>query len=240
MSVHGIPQLADAARRLRPGAMCVVCSAWSATTLCGDCRERFADTAARCERCAMPLAASAPLCGACLRDAPPFTRCHCAFGYVFPWDRLIARFKFRGQVELAATLAQRLALALRTQDAALADAIVAVPLSRRRLVERGYNQAWEIARRLGRHMGIVAAPTLLRRTRDGAHQVDLPLPLRRANLRGAFAVDPAQVAWLRDRHVAVVDDVMTSGATLREAAATLLDAGAARVDAWVLARTPPP
>lgn len=220
--------------------MCVVCGTWSATALCFDCERRFADTVARCERCASPMPASAPLCGECLRDAPPFLRCHCAFGYVFPWDRLITRFKFSGQVELGAVLASRLAVALLAQSAALPDAVVAVPLSRRRLAERGYNQSWEIARVLGRQLGVATWPTLLRRTRDGAHQVDLPLPLRRRNMRGAFAVDAARVPALCGRHVAVVDDVMTSGATLREAATALLNAGAARVDAWVLARTPPP
>lgn len=188
----------------------------------------------------MPLAAAAPLCGECLRDPPPFERCHCAFGYAFPWDRLIVRFKFGGEVELAAVLSTLLRQALDDQAAARPEAIVPVPLSRQRLAERGYNQAWEIARGLRRQIGIVALPTLLLRPRDGVHQVDLPLARRRANLRRAFAVDAGAAHWLRGRHVALVDDVMTSGATLREAATTLLEAGAARVDAWVLARTPPP
>jgi len=191
-------------------------------------------------RCALPLAAAAPLCGECLRDPPPFQRCHCVFDYAFPWDRLISRFKFGNEAELATLLSTLLQQALRDQAAQRPDLIVCVPLSRQRLAERGYNQAWEIARLLGREMGIDARPTLLRRTRDGAHQVDLPLARRRTNLRQAFAVDAARAASLGDRHVALVDDVMTSGATLREAASALLDAGAARVDAWILARTPAP
>lgn len=163
--------------------------------------------------------------------------CHCAFDYAIPWQQLIGQFKFHGSVELATPLARQLHQALLDQHAALPDLIVPIPLSAQRLAQRGYNQAWEIARRLGAQMRLATPANWLQRRIDGAHQADLPLARRKTNLRGAFAVNPAHAAALRHRHVALVDDVMTSGATVREAASTLLRAGAGRVDAWVLART---
>jgi ComF family protein len=122
----------------------------------------------------------------------------------------------------------------------LPDLVLAVPLAPRRLAERGYNQAWELARRVARGVGCAAQARLLERPVDGAHQAQLSRAARLTNLRGAFFVAPQRRAALQGRHVAVVDDVMTSGATLSEAATTLRRAGAARVDAWALTRTPAP
>jgi ComF family protein len=184
------------------------------------------------------MAVALERCGACLRDPPPFERCVCACDCAFPWDQLITAFKFQGHVELAAPLAQCMLQALHDAHADMPDLLIPVPLAPGRLAERGYNQSWELAHRLGRAVHRPAASTLLERPGDGAHQADLPLAQRLTNLRGAFVMLPAQRARLRQRHVALVDDVMSSGATLREAASTLLRAGAARVDAWVLARTP--
>jgi ComF family protein len=229
-------------RALRPAGECAVCRAWAAQPLCTACVERFAMPAARCEGCGLRLAAVEIRCGACLRDPPPFARCVCAFDYAFPWDRLIADFKFNQQVELARPLADRLLHALKAADdvALRPTLLVAVPLAPKRLAERGYNQAWEIARRMGRALHVSDSADLLTRPIDGAHQADLPLAARQRNVRGAFVVNPARRTLLRDRHVALVDDVMTSGTTLREATAALHRAGAARVDVWVLARTPAP
>jgi len=119
--------------------------------------------------------------------------------------------------------------------AALPNAIVPVPLHPTRLRERGYNQALELAKPLAREFGLVLAPGLLRRTRATAAQSDLDAVARRNNLRGAFEVDTNHAA---PAHVALLDDVMTTGTTLREAARTLKRAGVARVDVWVLARAP--
>jgi ComF family protein len=176
----------------------------------------------------------------CLRDPPAFERCHGAVDYGFPWDRLVARFKFAGDVALAAPLAHQLCLALEAEAGERPALLVPVPLGPRRLRERGYNQAWELARQLSRRLRVPASPTVLQRFADGEQQAALSLPRRRDNLRGAFIVSATERGAVRHGHVALVDDVMTSGATLREAAATLLHAGARRVDAWVFARTPPP
>ena len=115
-----------------------------------------------------------------------------------------------------------------------------VPLAPQRLAERGYNQAWELARRVAHSLGCRSDARLLERPLAAAPQAELRLAQRLTNLRGAFVPNPARRVSLHGQHVAVVDDVMTSGATLREAAAALRRAGAARVDAWVLARTPAP
>ncbi|HZF79333.1 MAG TPA: ComF family protein [Rubrivivax sp.] len=149
-------------------------------------------------------------------------------------------FKFRGHVELASTLAVRVADAVSSAGSPLPDLVVPVPLSATRLAERGYNQAWELARRLAQRLRLPADATLLQRPIDTAHQAALGRRERRDNLRTAFMADPLRRGALLGRRVALVDDVMTTGATAREAAAVLLRAGAATVDVWVLARTPAP
>lgn len=178
-------------------------------------------------------------CGDCLRDPPPFARCLCSVDYAFPWDRLIADFKFHGHPELAGPLSRMM---LETWAAATpapaADAIVLpVPLSPARLAERGYNQAWELARRLAAATGLRALPQGLERVVDTRHQADLGRSQRLLNLRAAFVVPPVARSTLAGRQVLLVDDVVTTGATAREVAATLLQAGVSQVDLWVLART---
>jgi ComF family protein len=184
------------------------------------------------------MGVAAPACGACLRDPPPFSGTVCAFDYDFPWDRLIGDFKFNARPELAGPLAARLLQALRAAGTERPDLLLPVPLAPGRLAERGYNQAWELARQLARGLRLRADATLLQRPADGAHQAQLTRDDRRRNLRGAFMVDPLRRGELAGLRVALVDDVMTTGATLREAAQELQRAGAATVSAWVLARTP--
>ena len=229
-----------AALRLRPPGQCAVCRSWHMQPVCADCVARFAPAVPRCRRCGLRTAVALPACGACLADPPPFDACIVGCDYAFPWDRLIADFKFNARVELAAPLAQRLLAAIERDAAALPQWVLPVPLAPQRLVERGYNQAWELARRLARSLGCRADAELLARPLAGAHQAELGLSQRRQNLKGAFVPNPRRRVSLQGQHVAVVDDVMTSGATLREAAAALRRGGAARVDAWVLARTPAP
>jgi ComF family protein len=163
--------------------------------------------------------------------------------YVAPWDRLITAFKFHQQVELAGALSlaiERAVLASPsyTESAGRPALLLPVPLSRERLRERGYNQAWELARRLGRRLSIRATPRLLQRSRDTAHQIGMTRQQREHNLRDAFWVERAGRAMLQGHHVALVDDVLTTGATAHAAALSLMRAGAASVDVWVIARTP--
>ena len=177
-------------------------------------------------------------CADCVRESPPYRQACAAVDYAFPWARLIGAFKFRGALDLASPLAALLGEAVRRQGALSADLVVPIPLSPERLRERGMNQAWELARRVGATLGVEARSQALLRLVDTAHLAALPRAERGAHIRGAFAQAPG--AALRGRHVALVDDVMTSGATVAEASRTLLAAGAATVQVWVVARTPAP
>lgn len=228
----------SAAPRWRLPSQCEVCRGWSGGPLCADCTRRFSPPAPRCRHCALRVGTGAAVCGGCLRDPPPFEHTFCVADYAFPWDRLIAACKFNGRAELAALLAERLDVALRDAGAPQPDLIVPVPLAPARLAERGYNQAWEIARRLARHIKVPAGADVLQRALDTPHQADLTRAQRLVNQRGAFTVPPSRRARLAGRRIALVDDVLTTGATAREAAGALLRAGAAAVDVWVVARTP--
>lgn len=240
ISFRGAGHHAGTAPRWRLPSLCAVCRQWGAQRVCGECIERFAPHIARCARCAIELPGGAARCGACVAAPPPFERTLAAVSYAFPWDGLIARFKFHAALELADTFAQRIVAAHAADAGAPPDLLLPVPLSAQRQRERGYNQAWELARRIGRRTGIAADAHTLARVFDTAHQLALPPERRAANVRDAFIVEPARRTALPGRTVALVDDVMTTGATAAELARVLLRAGAARVEVWVFARTPQP
>jgi len=174
-------------------------------------------------------------CGACLTHPPPLDACLAAVDYGYPWDRSIAALKFRGQAGLAQALGLLLRSAPWVEPAVdAADLVLPLPLSLRRLRERGFNQAALLARQVA--PGRVDTATLLR-IRHTEALSGLDRQARAAQVRGAFAVEPARAARLRGRRVLLVDDVMTSGATLHEAARVLRAGGAASVAALVVART---
>lgn len=165
-------------------------------------------------------------------------RCIAAVGYAYPWSDLIAQFKFGGQPGWAGPLVQLLRSTPWVEPALEAcDLLVPLPLSERRLRERGYNQAHELARRLA---PAKADATLLLRTRDTQPQPSLGRGERQRNVQGAFQIDPLRRAEVQGRHVVLVDDVMTSGASLYSAAAVLREAGARHIAALVVARTDAP
>ena len=183
--------------------------------------------------------ATSPVCLSCLREPPTWRSAACAEDYAFPWNDLIGDFKFRCDVGLATLLADRLAAALRqTPRGTEVDLLLPVPLSTPRLQHRGFNQAWELARRLGDLLRIPAEPHVLQRPVDTHHQAELSLQERSLNLKGAFMVNPQARPAVAGRRVALVDDVMTTGSTFREATRALLLAGAGSVDVWAVARTP--
>ncbi|MBL8324896.1 MAG: ComF family protein [Rubrivivax sp.] len=222
-----------------PG-QCELCRAWSAGLVCQACVDAHARPRPRCLRCGLGTGQALAQCGQCLQDPPPCWRTVCALDYTFPWDRLIGHFKFQRRTELATPLAALLAAALPADLAPAGSAgppvVVPVPLSESRLAARGFNQAWELARRVARLRGLPAAPRALVRVLDTEAQAGLARAQRQRNLRNAFA--PARGAALAGRDVALVDDVMTTGSTAREATAALLRGGARSVQLWVLARTP--
>lgn len=187
---------------------------------------------ARCPQCALPSPDGA-LCGHCLRRPPAFTRAVAVYGYAFPLDALVKHCKYGGALEVTDWFADRLAAEL--AGVPPPDLILPMPLHPARLAERGFNQAAEIARRLARSLEIPWSPEGCRRVRDTPPQAGLELKARRRNLRGAFACDLD--LDLTGRRVALVDDVMTSGASLDELAKVVRKAGAAEVHAWVVART---
>jgi len=176
-------------------------------------------------------------CGACLRRDGALDLSVAGVDYGFPWDGLLQQFKFGGRPELASLLLDRLDAALDVILPPAPDWLLPVPLARQRLRERGYNQSWELARQLARRRGLHCDARLLLRTRDTPHQIALPAEQRASNMRGAFAIEPLRLAELRGRSVALVDDVMTTGATLRELARVLKAAGVVHVQAWIIART---
>jgi ComF family protein len=209
--------------------------------VCEDCIAHFAQPCSRCITCALPLPFETTVrqtrCGACLQNPPPLDLCLTATAYAWPWVDLIAQLKFHGQPGWAAPMASLMLNAPWVEDTlAAADCVLPIPLSTQRLAERGYNQSLLLARQLspGKTKG-----ELLLRTRDTPAQRTLPRAERLANLTGAFAVDPLCVAQVRGKRLVLIDDVMTSGASLHTAAQVLRDAGAGHISAVVLARTEP-
>jgi ComF family protein len=216
---------------------CLLCANAGANEvdLCADCAAELPRNTHCCQRCALPLPNSTPLCGQCQRKAPPWDSAWAPFRYAWPLDRLETRFKFSGNLaagRVLATMWQR-----EPHPPELPQLIIPVPLHRRRLRERGYNQAWELAKPIARALDIPCRHDVLRRVRHTDAQTGLDAAERRRNLRKAFALHKA--AKLPD-HVAVLDDVFTTGATLAECTRILKGAGVARVDAWALARAPAP
>ena len=248
-------------RRLLPST-CALCGDGCYGVVCPPCCAQFAPPrGACCARCANPLPvsppprrresvasvqgqdvehslATEPVCGSCLADPSAFDATVAAVDYATPLDQLVLQLKFGARLPLAPWFAERLRDAVLARPAmALPDVLCPVPLGRRRLVERGFNQALEIARPLAASLGVALHPKLAERTTETTAQSGVTPAERAGNVRGAFAVaDPDRVAG---RHVGLIDDVMTSGHTLAELAATFKRFGAARVTNFVFARTPP-
>jgi ComF family protein len=202
------------------------------------CRECAADLPANepaCISCAEPLpaASGAPnVCGACLRDPPPFCSSFVPFRYAYPLDHLVRGLKFRNELACGRVLGQLLANRVLARAEPLPEAIVPVPLARRRYRQRGYNQATELALAIRRTTQVAVKTDVAIRQRETAEQVGLDRKARQRNVTGAFAA----VAPLRARHVAILDDVVTTGSTVRELAAVLRQAGAERIEVWAIAR----
>lgn len=223
-------------------ATCVLCGAPGddRLDLCRGCLADLPGIEPCCTRCALPLPGASAglgrpvLCGTCQRRAPPFTVCRASFRYQDPLPALIAGIKFRGRLNLLRLLGLLLARRLRETSADLPTMIVPVPLHPVRLRQRGYNQAHELARVVGRALAVPVDDRCCARVLATAPQSELDQKARMKNMRGAFSA----MKRLDGLHLAVLDDVVTTGSTVGELARTLSGAGAARVDVWTIARTP--
>jgi ComF family protein len=238
--VSALRRLADAAL----AGQCALCGNLSQDLLCGGCDAQYwNEPRLRCATCALPLAASdrrrerediRAHCGACLESPPAFNDTLALADYRAPLDTLAVELKFRARLGAGAAFARRLHALFQDSGLPVPDVIVPVPLSRERLAARGYNQAWAIARPLARSMRVRCDASVAARVRHTSAQSRLDQDARRRNVARAFTIS----GDVRGKHVGVVDDVMTSGATLDALARTLKLAGARRVTNFVALRTP--
>ena len=218
--------------RLAPAQPCLLCGAFSHDGIwCKACDTDLPRLSpAHCPVCARPSPLAAT-CGRCLQRAPGFDHTVAAFAYAFPVDKLIQAVKFSEQLALVNQLAEALAQRITTRP----DGIVAMPLHPLRLRERGFNQSLLLAQQLAKQLGIPLLRDACERTRNTTPQSTLPWQQRGKNMRKAFACS----ADLSGQHIAIVDDVMTTGASIEALAQTLRRAGASQISAWVIARTLP-
>ena len=221
-------------------SQCAVCHRWPGPRICKDCSLRWAAITHRCQTCAMPLAATASVCGACLRHPPPLQQCIAVLDYAYPWQEVIGRYKFQSDLGLVRSLSRLLAENAEVQHLLHnCDALLPVPASDTRLRERGFDHTRLLAASLLAQSDS-ALPLLthaVQRQHIAQSQHASTRAQRLRQLRGAFSLLPGQQAVIEGRHLMLLDDVMTTGATLNALADCLLRAGAASVSAVVLART---
>lgn len=204
--------------------------------LCAACQADLRWNRACCRRCGLPLPQASDRCGRCLRVEPPYQHAEAPLIYGFPVDRLLPRFKFHGDLAAGRLLADLFVASLPPRPAgAWPQALLPVPLHTARLRQRGYDQALELAKPIAATLGIPLRADGLQRQRHTGAQSELGAGARRRNVRGAFRCG----LRVLPSHVAVIDDVMTTGATLGECARVLRAAGVATVELWVVARAPP-
>ena len=209
--------------------------------ICTNCEAELPWLGGHCQVCALPLPSQGLTCGACLKKPPSFTKVEIPWRYAFPIDSVINRFKHQARWPLGRLLGELLSQhLLHAFDEGLArpDLLLPVPLADKRQRQRGFNQAAMLAQWLSTALQLPQQAHWLQRTLDTPAQQQLDAATRKRNLRKAFALAPA--SQISDRHVALVDDVLTTGATAESLACLLKKAGAARVDVYCLARTPKP
>ncbi len=223
------------------GHDCALCGnrlpAQEAGLLCPGCQADLPLNQPACHRCAEPLPhPGLPLCGLCLQQPAEVHQTLVPFRYQAPFTRLVPELKFHGRLGHARLMSQlmltHLKDAIRDGVVTLPDGLIPVPLHARRLRTRGFNQSLEIARGLSRPLHIPLDRVSVVRQRDTRPQSDLDKAQRRRNIRSAFRVT-RPLPW---RHVAIVDDVVTTANTVNELARTLKKAGVERVDVWAVAR----
>ena len=216
-------------------SQCLVCHAWPAQPVCEACVNRFAQPQPRCQTCALPVPGDVKQCGTCVKNPPPLDACLAAVSYAFPWSDLIVGYKFHNHPGRASAFALLLRSTPWVEPALdAADRVLPMPLSTARLQARGFNQSLILARHLAPDK---ADSRLLLRIKDTPPQSSLKRAERLDRVKDAFAVDPLLSAQVKGARLVLVDDVMTSGASLFAAARVLRAAGAAHITGLVIART---
>ena len=224
-------------------SQCAVCHSWPTQPVCDACVATFAQPQTRCVTCALPVAGGVARCGRCITSPPPLDACIAAVPYAYPWSGLITNFKFKNNPGWASSFATLIGSTPWAEPALdSADLILAMPLSAQRLQTRGFNQALLLARALALRVDRPdnsnrVQANLLLRIKDTPPQSSLDRAQRLSSVQGAFAVAPLMADRLKAKRVVLVDDVMTSGASLYSAAKVLRAAGVAHITAMVIART---
>ncbi len=222
---------------LLPGT-CIICRLPSKRQLdlCKRCEHALPWLTKSCHRCALPLTGTTNtvLCGNCLQQPPFFDHCVALFHYQTPIDRLLNQLKFhhclRNAHIIGTLLAKRIKQAYHEQE--LPQVIIPVPLHRKRLRQRGYNQALELAKPIARQLHLPIDKWHCQRTHFTPAQTGLKATQRHKNIRDAFSINKLQA-----KYIAIIDDVMTTGATVNELSRCLRQVGAERIDVWICART---
>ena len=222
---------------------CILCDepAEAEMPICVACEAEMPWLGEHCQTCALPLPEAGLTCDGCLLEPPAYEQVAVPWRYDFPVDSLITRFKHNAKWPFGHLLADVLSQYLQhrfDEDLPRPDALLPVPLAAKRLRQRGFNQAAMLARWLSRQLDLPCEENVVRRIQDTSAQQDLDAKARKRNLRNAFALTTD--AHVKGRHLALVDDVLTTGATAQALARLLMNAGAARVDMYCLARTPKP
>ena len=234
MAMDCLSKLAHQITRLYSNLLpipCLLCGVHCKTQpLCADCIEDFPKLGDCCPRCATPLP-TASVCGRCLSHPPEQTNSVSVFAYQSPIDRLIADFKYHDKLYLTDIFAD--AMVDRLKQTPLPELLIPIPLHHRRLKERGYNQSLELAKSLSKKLAIPIGNTILIRSRDTAPQASLPYEQRKRNMRRAFKLNPSSLP----KHIALIDDVLTTGHTANSAAKLLRHEGVSTIELWTIART---
>jgi ComF family protein len=213
---------------------CSLCRRPGDAPVCGACRAELPWNRVACPLCALPQhTAPAYVCADCAEQAPPFDASWSAFRYATPIDKAVLHLKYHAGFRSAHWLGREMAQALARRSEPLPELLLPVPLHPRRLRRRGYNQALELARTIGKQLRLEVDARSVRRLRATPDQIGQSAAQRRRNMKNAFAVDAARIG---DRHVALIDDVMTTGSTVAELARVCRKAGAARIEVWTAAR----
>ncbi len=219
------------AKKLNLTGACFFCLAKACDTWCEDCERDLTQEHSKCPVCARNSPTSL-ICGFCTTKQPNFTKTVALFKYQYPTNNLIKAFKYNNRPEFANCFADRLAKKL-LHEKALPETLLPVPLHIKRQRYRGYNQSLELALQLGKKLGIGVNASLCQRIKNTDPQSKLPMKIRKKNVKGAFQLIDHKMPG----HIAIIDDVITTGATVNEIAGLLKKAGCQRVDVWSVART---